>query len=141
MISLGSMPKDNCSARRGPFFSREGQLFIFRHQTLWFVLASATLSHRPCTFQIHRSGVHWIQCPTKFKSVMPAHHLQKLLRKMQSSALRLAVEVVHRESIQVSFSLPKAHHSCRFIFLRPMYMVAVLAQYDLYMFECQFFFA
>ena len=108
------MQKSICSARKGHFFSRQDRLRIFNHQTSLFVLASATLSHLPWTFQIHRSETHRIQCPTKFLSVLPWHHLQKLLRKTQSSAQLLAVEVVHRGSIQVSFSLPTTHHSCRF---------------------------
>ena len=112
------MQKSNCLARRGHFFSREDQLHIFHQQTLWFVPAFATPSHLPWTFQTHRSETHRILCPTTFLPVLPVHHLQRLLRKMQSSAQPFAVEVVHRESIQVSFSLPKAHHSCSFYILQ-----------------------
>ena len=85
--------------------------------------------------------MHTIQCLIKFLPVLPTQHLQKLLRKIQPSAELLVVEVVDRESIQVSFPCPRLIIRAAFIFFWPMYLVAVLSQYLFYIFEFQSFFA
>ena len=135
------MPKNNCSARRCPFFSTAVQLRIFRHQTSWFVLASATLSHLPWTFPKHRSGLKRFNVPLGFylfcqriifrSSYARFSHLHSFLLWMWST----------EGPSKFGFHCPRLTIRANFIFFRSMYMVAVSAQYRFYIFDFQCFFA
>ena len=130
------MQKNKYSARRGPFVSREGQLRIIRHQTLWFVLASATLSHRPWTFQIHSSEMHMIRClfcqHIIFRGCYArCSHLHSFLLWKWST----------EDPFKFRFHCPRLTIRAAFILFRPMYLVAVLSQNQFHIFEFQCFFA
>ena len=135
------MQKKRCSARRGPFQRRPLSYLSPSNFVVCSSICNAFSSSLDLPDPSQRDANDSMSHQVAFYLFCQHIIFRSCYARCSHLHGILAVEVVHRGSIQALFSLPKSHHSCSFYILQADVYGGSFVPKQFHIFEFQYFFA